>query len=47
MAEREDLNFLALKIRKNAALSDTILNFYAHLEKDVGKRRAEFQLGIT
>ena len=40
--EREDL-----KIRKNAALSDTILNFYAHLEKDVGKRRAKFQLGIT
>ena len=34
-------------IYKNAAFSDTISRFYTHLELDMNKLRAKFQLDIS
>ena len=44
---KENSHFLTFKIIKNEAFTDTISIFYTHLEQDVVKLRAKFQLDIT
>ena len=45
--EKENSHFLTLKNYKKVAFLDTISRLYTHLEEDVDKLRAKFQLEIT